>query len=249
MPEEFEGGYQTTEEPVTQEPTTQESTQTEPSSPQESNYFEVKYNKEPVRVSYDEAPDYIQKGMNYDKVSQRVSEYESHLERVARVAGYESHDQMLAQLDVIEQQQEQQRYTDAGIDPDMFNQLLESHPDIQFAREQRAKQQEQEQFQEQATELFSEFPNLKPEDIKPEVFQMQQERGISLLDAYLRYNYKNLSQQSEQQAIQKIQSNQLTSTGPLNGGDVSHKTSVSSMSSDDFKALQDRVLRGERVQF
>ena len=141
------------------------------------------------------------------------------------------------------------KYADAGIDPDMFNQLLESHPDIQFAREQRAKQQEQEQFQEQATELFSEFPNLKPDDIKPEVFLMQQERGISLLDAYLRYNYKNLSQQSEQQAIQKIQSNQLTSTGPLNGGDVSHKTSVSSMSSDDFKALQDRVLRGERVQF
>ena len=69
---EFEqGSYQTSTEPQ-ETPQQQEQTQVEPSSPQESNYFEVKYNKEPVKVSYDEAPTYIQKGMNYDKVQQQA---------------------------------------------------------------------------------------------------------------------------------------------------------------------------------
>lgn len=186
---------------------------------------------------------------------QELDEYRSNLEttqqqleRVARLAGYESHDQMISQLDAIEQEQEAQRYREMGVDPEAFNTLIEQHPDIQFAREMKAKQEEEQRFQSEANELFSEFPDLKPEQIPAEVWQIKEQKGLSLLDSYLRVNYKNMGQQAEQQAIQKLQGNAVSSPGSLGGGDVNHVQSVSKLSSSDFNSLVDQVLRGERKQ-
>ena len=186
--------------------------------------------------------------MNYDKVSQRVSEYENNLNRVAKLSGYESHDEMISALDELEQQQERAKYEEAGIDPDQFNQLLENHPDMQYARQMKQKEQEQTQFNNEANELFAEFPDLDPKQIPPEVWQMKEQKGLSLLDSYLRVSYKSLGQQKEQEAIQRLQQNQSTSPGPLGGGDVNHNTNLSSLSSKDFGSLVEQVLRGERKQ-
>jgi hypothetical protein len=124
---EFEqSAYQSAEETEVNEPSIE--TTEQPSSPQESNYFEIKYNKEPVKVSYDEAPSYIQKGMNYDKVNQRATEYEQHLSRVAQLSGYQSHEDFLQALEEAEKQQERQKYEDAGLDPDVLNQFLNLTP-------------------------------------------------------------------------------------------------------------------------
>lgn len=244
MSEEFLGGNQTAE-PVTQEPTIETTQTQEPVTTQEPQYFEVKYNKEPVKVSYDEAPDYIQKGLNYDKVSQRVSEYENHLNRVAQITGYSSHEEMLQALEQAEREQEAQRYRDAGIDPQVFNQLLENNPEIQYAREMRAKQEADQRFQSEANELFNEFPDLKAEQIPQEVWHVKEQKGLSLLDAYLRVSYKNLGQQKEQEAIQKLQGNAQASPGSLSGGDVQHNTSIKDMSKNDFESLLRKVKNGE----
>lgn len=246
MSEEFDGGYQTAETPeVSEAPIQQESAQ-EPSSPQESNYFTVKYNKEERQVSYDEAPDYIQKGLNYDKVQGKVSEYEQQLNRVAQLSGYQTHDELLAALDDIEQQQQRAQYEEAGIDPDIMNQFIEKHPDIQYARELKQKEEETQRFNNEANELFAEFPDLKPEQIPAEVWQLKESKGLSLLDSYLRTTYKSMGQQKEQEAIQKLQGNAQSSPGSLGGGDVNHNTNISNLSSKDFGSLVDQVLRGER---
>jgi hypothetical protein len=248
MSEELLGGNQTIPEPITQEPATQEPTQTqEPATTQEPNYFEIKYNKEPVRVSYDEAPDYIQKGMNYDKVQQRATEYEQHLNRVAQLSGYQNHDEFIQALEEAERQQERQRYEDAGIDPDTFNQLLENHPDMQYAREMRAKEQEQQQLQSEVEQLRERFPELKPDDLTDELFAIKEQRGVPLLHAYLELNFSKLAQQKEQEAIQKLQQNTLSTPGSLGAG-AEHKTGYTNLSSADKKALRERVLRGENVQ-
>lgn len=248
MPEEFEGGYQTAETPeVSEAPIQQESAQVEtPATTQD--YFTVKYNKEERQVSYDEAPDYIQKGLNYDKVQGKVSEYEQQLNRVAQLSGYQTHDELLAALDDIEQQQQRAQYEEAGIDPDIMNQFIEKHPDIQYAREMKQKEEETQRFNNEANELFAEFPDLKPEQIPAEVWQLKESKGLSLLDSYLRVNYKSLGQQKEQEAIQKLQGNAGASPGSLGGGDVNHVTNVSNLSSKDFSSLVDQVLRGERKQ-
>ena len=119
---------------------------------------------------------------------------------------------------------------------------------VQYARQLQEKQQQEQQFQQEANELFQEFPDLKPEEIPAEVWQLKESRGLSLLDSYLRVNYKNLAQQQEQAAIQKLQNNAATSPGSLGGGDVSHSTNVSKLSTNDFRSLVDQVLRGERKQ-
>ena len=241
------GSHTVEEEVINNEPQLQQEEQQveTPAATQESNYFEVKYNKEPRRVSYEEAPEFIEKGLNYDKIKDRVSEYEQHLNRVAQLTGYQSHEEMLQALDEAERQQEQQRYRDAGIDPDTFNQLLEQHPDIQYAREMKQKEEQAQRFQEEVNELFSEFPDLKAEEIPPEVWQLKEQKGVSLLDAYLRVNFKSLSQQKEQEAIQKLQGNAQSSAGSLGGGDVQHNTSIKDMPKNDFEALLRKVKNGE----
>jgi hypothetical protein len=178
----------------------------------------------------------------------KADEYQNHLNRVAQLSGYQSHDELLVALDEAERQQERQKYEDAGISPETFNQLLDQHPDIQYAREMRAKQEQDSKFQAETNEFFQEFPNVKPEEIPNEVFQLQQQKGLSLLDSYLRVTYKNIGQQAEQQAIQKLQQNAQSSPGSLGGGEVNHNTNISSLSSKDFSSLVDQVLRGERKQ-
>ncbi|MET3699519.1 hypothetical protein SAMN05877753_111157 [Bacillus oleivorans] len=244
MEEQF--GYQTeqVESQVQDTNTQQEPAQEIPATTQD-DFIEVKYNKENMRISRDEAPAYIQKGLNYDKVSQRATEYEKHLDRVAKLAGYQSHEDMLRQLDQIEKQQQEQEYRQAGLDPNVLNKYLEQHPDIQYARELKAKQEADEKFRNEANELFSEFPDLKANEIPKEVWVLKEQKGLSLLDAYLRVSYKNLGQQKEQEALQKLQSNAQASTGSLGGGDVQHNTSVKDMPKADFEALLRKVKNGE----
>ncbi|MEH7480243.1 hypothetical protein V7157_03855 [Neobacillus drentensis] len=248
---EFEqGAYQSADYVEPSEPSIQQepSETQKPATTQESNYFEIKYNKEPVKVSYDEAPDYIQKGMNYDKVQQRATEYEQHLNRVAQLSGYETHEDFIEALEQAEIQQKQaqelQRFEEAGIDPDKFNQLLENHPDMQYAREMRAQEQEQYQIRTEIEQLREQFPDLTPDDLTDELFSVKEQRGVPLLHAYLELNYSKLAQQKEQEAIQKLQTNALSTPGSLGAG-ADHKVGYSNLSLADKKALREKVLRGE----
>lgn len=213
------------------------------STPQD-NYFTVKYNKEERQVSYDEAPDYIQKGMNYDKVQQRASEYENRMKELAELSGFQSTDELFNAIEEQKKAAERQRYEQAGIDPDTFNSLLENHPDVQFAREMKAKQEQDAKLQQEWTELSQEFPDLDPKDIPQEVWALN-EQGKPLLDAYLRHNYRNLGQQKEQEALKKLQQNQTSSTGSLSQGEVQHNTSVKNMSKAEFESYVRKVKNGE----
>jgi hypothetical protein len=184
---------------------------------------------------------------------QQAETYQQQLDRTARLAGYQSQDELLAALDQLEleqqQQQQQQLYESAMAgDQDSLNQLISNHPAVKYAMELQTQQQKDQQFQQEANELFQEFPDLKPEEIPNEVWQLKESRGLSLLDSYLRVNYKNLAQQQEQAAIQKLQQNQLSSPGALGSG-ADHITSYSQLSAQDKKALRERVLRGENVRF
>lgn len=245
MANQSQEAVETIEQPIE---TTQETVE-QTSSPQESpQAFRVKYNKEEVEIPYDQAPDYIQKGMNYEKVSQRAEEYQQHLDRVAKLTGYQTHDELLSALEEAEREQERAKYQEAGIDPDQFQKLVSELPEIQQFREIQKQQEESQQLQTEYNELAAEFPDVTPENIPAEVWQLKGERGISLMDAYLRVNYKSLGQQKEQEAIQKLQQNQQSSTGALGAEGAEHQTSYSQLSAADKKALRERVLRGENVQ-
>jgi hypothetical protein len=133
-------------------------------------------------------------------------------------------------------------------DPDVLNQFLESHPDMKYAREMRAKEQETQQIASEIEQLKERFPDVRPEDLTDELFQVKAQRNVPLLHAYLELNFSKLAQQKEQEAIQKLQQNSQASPGSLGNGDVSHSKSVNGLSSKDFGSLVDQVLRGERTK-
>ena len=187
----------------------------------------------------------------YEQYRSQAETYQQQLDRTAKIAGYQSHDELISALDQLEQEQQRQEYEQAGINPAVLDKYLENHPVIRYANQLQQQQQQQEQFNQEANELFQTFPDLKPEQIPPEAFQLQEQfnlqgKHLPLLDAYLRVSYKTLGQQKEQEAIQKLQQNSLSSTGSLGSGDVSHNTNVSKLSSSDFNSLVNQVLRGER---
>jgi hypothetical protein len=178
----------------------------------------------------------------------RTETYEQNLNRIAQLSGYQTHDELLQAVEEAERQRERQEYEAAGIDPDQFNQLLEKHPDIQYAREQRAKQEQEAKFGQEVSSFFEKHPDIKPDDIPKEVWQIRENEGLPLLHAYRSYMFDNVRQQSEQQALQKLQQNSLSTPGALGQEGSEHKASVGSMAKKDFASLVERVKRGENVQ-
>lgn len=253
MSEELLSGNHTTNEEVqSQELGQQEQIETTPATTQDQNYFEIKYNKEPVKVSYDEAPTYIQKGMNYDKLQEKYQSLESdpRLSFVETLAS--SYGMTVDQyMEAVQEQQEQARLNELveqNIPEEYAREMLENRKfREQFEAERQAKEEGQ-RFEQEANELFQEFPDLKPDQIPAEVWQLKEQRGLTLLDAYLRVNYKSLGQQKEQEAIQKLQQNAQSTPGALGAG-AEHKAGYANMSAADKKALRERVLRGENIEF
>jgi hypothetical protein len=186
-----------------------------------------------------------------DQYRTKAESYQQQLDRAARLAGYQSHDELIQALDQLEKEQEREEYRQKGVDPDVLDEVLskrlEEHPDVQFAREFRTKQEEEQRFNSEVDALFKTFPDLKPEQIPQEVLLMRQNEGLPLVHAYRSYMFDNVKAQSEQAAIQKLQQNANASPGSLGAG-AEHKVGYSNMSDSDKKALRERVLRGETVQ-
>jgi hypothetical protein len=177
----------------------------------------------------------------------KAESYESNLNRLAQLSGYNTHDELLQAIEEAERQQERQRYEDAGINPDTFNELLEKHPDIQFAREMKAKQEEEARFSSEVSSFFDKHPDIKPNDIPQEVWQIRDQEGLPLLHAYRSYMFDNVRQQSEQQALQKLQQNSLSTPGALGQEGSEHKSSYSQLSAGEKAKLREQVLRGEKT--
>ncbi|AGY48246.1 hypothetical protein Pony_5 [Bacillus phage Pony] len=215
----------------------------------EPQYFNVKYNKEEMQIPYDQAPDYIQKGLNYDKQVERLNTYQSDLERVARVSGYGSVEEMREALSQHEQELEAEQWREQGIDPDAMNKFLENHPDIQYAREMKAQQAAQQQFDKYVSEFQQAHPDVTPNDVSQEVFNLMDARGLSLTEAYRIHNYDQLAKSAQQKAINSLNQNSSSSPGSLGAAGAEHTQSVSSMSSADFAKMIAQVKAGERTSF
>lgn len=227
-PQAEETPVETVEESVeeTTEQTEQLTDTTEQPIEQPSK-IKVKYNHQEMELPVDDAVPLIQKGMNYDKVHQQVSQYQQRLEQIAQITGYQTTDELFQAMEQAQQEQEAERYRQAGIDPQAFNQLLENNPEIQYARQMRAKQEADQRFQSEANELFQAFPDLKPEQIPPEVWQAHSQ-GIPLKFAYMQHEYGQLKSQ-----VQVLKQNkQNEDKAPIQG--VSGHGSTEIAADDDF---------------
>lgn len=158
----------------------------------------------------------------------------------------------------VQQNAERQYYQqmqEYGVDP----RIIEQHPAVIKARQamQQVSQKEQqltakEKFNMEAQEFFEMFPDVDAKSISPEVMQLREQRGLSLVDAYLRVNHKKMLEETrakaEQQAIAGMRKKKQASTGSATGGGTTIN-SAWDLSDKDFDKLYERAMRGERIKF
>jgi hypothetical protein len=164
---------------VTEEPETEETEEPAPTTAQEqpTKGIKVKYNGEEKLVSEDEAPTLIQKGMNYDKVQQRLQDQEKALDEVAVLQGFKNHADLIENLPKLREQQQKQRQSELdnmktdmldqleanGIDRESAEKWIENHPTFKAGREALENQRVADQKAAESDrwgELYKKYPNL-----------------------------------------------------------------------------------------
>lgn len=193
-----------------------EAPETTPAATQE-DYFDVKYNKENKRISREEAPTYIQKGLNYDKVQQRVSEYEQHLNRVAQFTGYTSHEDMLKALEEAEKQQKySQEAEKLGMDEEAYrNYIAPVNDELSTVKQQLEEMKLESIKKEIASELSVLEKNPEFQKYETPMYELAQKYGMSLTEAFefaslrgLKEQIPSIQQQTEQKVVDQIRARQ-----------------------------------------
>lgn len=160
---------------------------------------------------------------------------------LAKSNGFNSTDEY---REAVKKQQEQDKINQLvaqNLPKEVAEELIEGRKFREETKAERAKQEKDQQTLKEFMELSEEVEEIKQaSDVKPEVWQLQKEKEISLLDAYNRIENKNLKAQletiklqTEQETINKITKN-ATSPGSASSGNVDHNTKWSAMSDADF---------------
>lgn len=271
MEDEQQAAYQSEQIESTEQETQTEAVETVTTQEPAPEGFTVKYNKEDRFVAKDEAPTWIQKGLNYDKVNERAQQLEAqtkYLEKQAKISGYASVEEYTKALDAYEQQQRiEQEASRMGVDPDTYaqyfapvnQQLTELQQKVQTYEQQMTAQQQQEQQQQQWGELYNAYPNLSEtstafnEGKQPEWFtpQMQELVGMGYkpVHAYELAHKDTLFRQKEQEVLARVTGRDGKQVLPSNDSPNNLQFDPANMSFDDIQKISERVRRGERITF
>jgi len=192
------------QESETTEPTTPQVETEQPAIPQT---VKVKFNHEERELSLDEAATYAQKGMNYDKLNERVQGFEAanaRNERLAKRLGYENAGEMIDAAEKNYYNRQVRELIDAGNTEAMARFLV----DQQMKEEGLAKEQPQAQAPVQESsapkinpdrkaeldEFIAAFPGVTI--LPPEVITANRS-GVRLKDAYSNYMSKQAQIQNQ----------------------------------------------------
>lgn len=254
-------GIEAQESPVTEvtEPIVQPEGESSP--PQEApRGINVKYNKEDRFVPEDEVSSWVQKGLNYDKVSEKAQQaerYQQMLERTAKFYGFDSHETYMTALEQAETDRRIQEEADRlGVSEDVIReyvQPLKSELDqLKQRDQQRSEADLVQKVESQIASMENDVTNYPDfAQHKVEVINMAATKGYSLEDAYKILTYDTrvttASQQAQQEAIRRLQQNADSSTGALGADSPDQATGYMGMSPADRKAYRDRIKRGQPV--
>jgi hypothetical protein len=216
----------------------QEQSQETEQAEQTSPFLKVKYNKEEMELDEATARELAQKGLNYDKVQERLQALESDprltlVEQLAQQQGMNVDEYVEAvrqyqeqeQLDALIQQNIPEEYAREMLENRRFREQLQQE---QQQRQQEAKQQQE--FQD----FFQYFKEANGRDFVPEsdvipdsVWQANQQ-GVPLRYAYAEHENNQLRQQLA--TLKKNQDN--AKKAPVNG--VTNHGSHETASTDPF---------------
>lgn len=240
---------------TTQEPVTTETTVTEtPATTQEAEQpkgFTVKYNKEERFVSEEEAPTWIQKGLNYDKVNERAQ----YLDRVAKFYGYSNHDEFMTAFEEAERQKQiEQEAERLGVDEEVIREHLspmrQKLEKYESELNQIKQQEVQRQIEADIASLKAKYPDF--EQVQPQVFDLVIKGEVRTLEhAYILATHEQkiaqAAKQAQQETIKNINQNATTSPGALGAESNEEKFGYSALSAAEKRELREKVKRGEVV--
>lgn len=218
----------------------------------------VKYNKEDRFIPQTEVNDWVQKGLNYEKVSERASQFEKqaqNLDRVAKLYGYENHDEFMAAVDEAERQRQiEQEAAKLGVDESVIREHLspmrQQMEQYKSELDQIRQQESQRQIQTEIESLTAKYPDF--EQFKDQVFDMVITGGVKSLEhAYILATHEQklsqIAKQTQQETIRNINQNAASSTGSLGAEGNEEKHGYSSLTAAEKRELRERVKRGEAV--
>lgn len=212
------------------ETTSQESSQptTEQSTPQA---FKVKYLHEEKEVPYDEAPTYIQKGMDYDRVKGKYEESKpvlSFVEELAQESGMSVQDYLQAAREYREAERIRALAESEGISEELAQRLTKLERGEQERQQQESQRQQEAKRQTEYQEFFDYFEkengrsfDTAKDSIPDEVWQGVA-KGKTILDSYQAHEARMLKDkvrelESKLQIQQTNTANNATSTGSVTG--------------------------------
>lgn len=193
--------------------------------------LDIKYNKQALSLNREDAIKYAQMGKKYEALNPTLKQ----LEYLAMSDGKSLKDFVQATIEAIDAEREQVLKDKAGGDEEIFQALLakdkadrgKAYDDMIASQKAKEEQEEQDEIKL----LSQEFDNLKKqvpefqdkqfESVPDKVLAIRNNNGISLYDAYLRYEYENAKSVEKEKQNQK--DNALNSTGAVFGKDISSK--------------------------
>lgn len=205
---------------------------------QRQAFLKVKYNKEEMDLDEDTARELAQKGLNYDKVQERLQALESDprlgfVEELAKEQGMTT-EQYLQAVQEYKEQERINELVQKGISEDVAQELLENRKfREQYEAEQKTKQEEAKKDKEFG-EFFDFFKQANGRDFDSKNDQIPQEvwdankNGVPLKYAYLEHHTKQL--QAQLQTIKQNEEN--AKKAPVQG--VTAHGSMETAAEDDF---------------
>lgn len=211
LPDDFKAPVQESVEDTT--PTEQEtdgltesetSQETEPEA-ETSPFLKVKYNKEELELDEARARELAQKGLNYDKVTERLQALESD-PRLSLVDELAKENEMSVDefLQAVRQNRDEQRLNELlqqNIPEEYAREMLENRKfREQMEQERKAKQQEEQQNAEYK-DFFDYYREANGKDFNPNQDEIPQSvweanaQGIPLKYAFMQHENNQLRQQ------------------------------------------------------
>jgi hypothetical protein len=208
LPDDFEESQpQETEETLetvdTQETESPETTEAPPA--EENPFLKVKYNGEEMTLDEVRARELAQKGMNYDKIQEKLQALESdpRLSFVESLASQHGMD-VNQYLEAVKQQQEQEKLNEliqANIPEHLAKEVLESRKFRDHFEQERQAKAAEEKANAQFNEFFAHFEATEGRAFDTNKDQIPQSvweanaKGVPLKQAYMEHQFKELQQQ------------------------------------------------------
>lgn len=213
----------------------------EPANPIQP-FLKVKFNKEEMDLDEERARELAQKGLNYDKVQERLQALESDprlsfVENLAKQNGMDVN-QYLEAVKQAQQQAELDQLVQANIPEEYAREMLENRKFREQFQQMEQEKVQQAKADAEFNEFFAHFQSTEGRAFDPNKDQIPQsvweatQKGVPLKTAYMEHQFQQLQQQ-----LKTLKQNEANARkAPV--GSVTNNGSVQSIPDEDDPFLQ-----------